>query len=88
MEVGRVGREHNDGTWRVRGQLIGIKLIPQADVNLRRSLKGCVKSHPRRRRAVPQLRFGQDDVWFELRRVRCGLPTNRPELGEGGGTAR
>jgi hypothetical protein len=26
---------------------------------------------------VPRLRFGQDDVRFELRRVRCGLPTIR-----------
>jgi hypothetical protein len=24
-----------------------------------------------------RLRFDQDDVRFELRRVRCGLPTNR-----------
>src|SRR5258708_14394668 len=39
--------------------------------------KGCAKSHPRRRRAVPRLRFDQDDVRFELRRVRCGLPTIR-----------
>jgi hypothetical protein len=37
--------------------------------------KRCAKSHPRRRRAVPRLRFGQDDVRFELRGVRCGLPT-------------
>jgi hypothetical protein len=37
----------------------------------------CEKYHPRRRRAVPQLQFDQDDVRFELRRVRCGLPTNR-----------
>jgi hypothetical protein len=29
--------------------------------------------HPRRRRAVPRLRFDQD-VRFELKRVRCGLP--------------
>ena len=29
--------------------------------------KGGSKSHPRRRRAVPRLRFGQDDVRFELR---------------------
>jgi hypothetical protein len=28
---------------------------------------------------VPRLRVGQDDVRFELRGVRCGLPTNRPE---------
>jgi hypothetical protein len=28
---------------------------------------------------VPRLRFGQDDVRFELRAVRCGLPTTRPE---------
>jgi hypothetical protein len=34
--------------------------------------KGCAESHPRRRRAVPRFRFGQDDVWFELRRVRFG----------------
>jgi len=27
-----------------------------------------------------RLRFGQDDVCLELRGVRCGLPTNRPEL--------
>jgi hypothetical protein len=26
---------------------------------------------------VPRLRFGQDDVRFELGGVRCGLPTNR-----------
>src|ERR1700677_5318942 len=29
--------------------------------------KGCSKSHPRRRRAVPRLRFDMDDVRFELR---------------------
>jgi hypothetical protein len=28
---------------------------------------------------VPRLRLGQDDVRFELRGVRCGLPTIRPE---------
>jgi hypothetical protein len=28
--------------------------------------KGCAKSHPRWRRAVPRLRFGQDDIRFEL----------------------
>ena len=28
---------------------------------------------------VPRLRFDQDDIRFALRRVRCGLPTNRPE---------
>ena len=26
---------------------------------------------------MPRLRFGQDDVQFELRGVRCGLPTTR-----------
>src|ERR1700704_2740804 len=41
--------------------------------------KGCAKSHPRRRRAVPRLGFGQDDVRFEFRGVRCGLPTTRPQ---------
>ena len=50
--------------------------------------KGCAKSHPRRRRAVAQPRFDQDLVGVRRWRVRCGLPTNRPELGEGGGTAR
>jgi hypothetical protein len=39
--------------------------------HLRRSPKG-VQSHPRRRRAGPRLLFGQDDVWFEFRGVRCG----------------
>jgi hypothetical protein len=29
----------------------------------------------RRRHAGPRLRFGQDDVRFELKGVRCGLPT-------------
>ena len=42
--------------------------------------KGCAKSHPRRRRSVPLLRFGQDDIRLELSRVRCGLPTNHSEL--------
>jgi hypothetical protein len=28
---------------------------------------------------VPRLRFDQDDFRFELKGVRCGLPTNRPE---------
>jgi hypothetical protein len=28
---------------------------------------------------VPRLRFGQDDVEFELKRIRCGLPTTHPE---------
>jgi hypothetical protein len=41
--------------------------------------KGCAKSHPRRRRAVPRLRFGQDDVRFEFSGVRCGLPTIHQE---------
>jgi hypothetical protein len=31
----------------------------------------------RRRHAGPRLRFGQDDVRFELKGVRCGLPTIR-----------
>jgi hypothetical protein len=34
----------------------------------------CSKHHPPRRRVVPRLRFDQDDVRFELRGVRCGLP--------------
>src|SRR5882757_6520227 len=45
---------------------------------VRRYAANCAKYHPRRR-AVPRLRlrFDQGDVRFELRRVRCGLPTNR-----------
>jgi hypothetical protein len=31
----------------------------------------------RSRLAAARLRFGQDDVWFEFRGVRCGLPTTR-----------
>jgi hypothetical protein len=42
--------------------------------------KGCAKSHPRRRRAVAQRGFDQDVVGVRHRRVRCGLPTIRPEL--------
>src|SRR5882757_5608316 len=37
------------------------------------------KYHPRRRREVMRLWFAQDDVRFELRGVRCSLPTIRPE---------
>jgi hypothetical protein len=29
---------------------------------------------------VRRLRFDQDDVRFEARRVRCGLPTNHPGI--------
>jgi hypothetical protein len=31
---------------------------------------------------MPRLRFGQNDVRFKLRGVRCGLPTNHPEMVE------
>ena len=34
---------------------------------------------------MPQLRFGQDDVWFEVGGVRCGLSANR-KLPASGGT--
>jgi hypothetical protein len=37
---------------------------------------GCAKSHPRRRGAVPRLRFMSSSSSEE---VRCGLPTTHPE---------
>jgi hypothetical protein len=42
--------------------------------------KGCAKYHPRRRRAAAKQRFDQDVVGVRRWRVRCGLPTIRPEL--------
>lgn len=47
-----------------------------------RLTKGCAKSHPRRRRALAQPRFGQGVVGVRRWRVRCGLPTIRGHIDE------
>jgi hypothetical protein len=46
--------------------------------------KGCSESHPRRRGAVPRLRFGQDDVRFELRVSKVRF-ADHPEVGSSDG---
>ncbi len=46
--------------WRLSAAIQCNGMLPPSAIT-----KGCAKSHPRRTRAVPQLRFGQDDVRFE-----------------------